>query len=72
MLSIGWIMFGKAVVISLWVLIFGDKDEDAEWKGLLAKFKAEWDRRRAKQPLALTYRPADAPDSVGTVGKDRG
>ena len=69
MLSIGWVMFWKAVVLTFWATIQEIREAKRE-KGidpsLLAAFKREWDRRRAKQPLALTYRPADLTDGFRT------
>lgn len=61
MLSIGWVMFWKAVVLTAWTTYQEIRDERRR-KGvdplLVAIFNQEWQRRRAKQPLALTDRTA--------------
>ena len=57
-MSIFWIMFWKAVVLSCWAS-FQEAREKRKFSGLLVRFQHEWDRRRAKQPLALTYRGTD-------------
>lgn len=61
-MSIGWIMFWKALILTLWSEFqeFRKKRKDRGVDpSLVAAFKEEWDRRRAKQPLALP-----SPDSV--------
>lgn len=52
-MSIGWIMFWKAVVLTLWAS-FKEARENKVDKELLRRFQEEWDRRRAKRPLMLT------------------
>lgn len=70
MLSIGWIMFWKAVVLSAWATYQEIRDERRR-KGvdpiLIAIFNHEWQRRRAKQPLALTDRTTSSLENVGTL-----
>lgn len=55
-MSIGWVIFFKAIVLAVWAE-YKDMRERRKERGvnpaLLAAFKEEWDRRRAKQPLAL-------------------
>lgn len=55
-MSIGWIIFWKSLILTLWSE-FGEFRQRRKNRGvdpsLVAAFKEEWDRRRAKQPLAL-------------------
>lgn len=75
MLSIGWVMFWKAIVLSVWAT-FQELRDARKARGvdprLVVAFQEEWQRRRAKQPLALTYRPAEGLGGVGPVGEDLG
>lgn len=70
MLSIGWVMFWKAVVLTAWATYQEIRDERRR-KGvdpiLVAIFNHEWQRRRAKQPLALTDRTAEPLHDVRAV-----
>ena len=65
MLSIGWVIFWKAVILSGWATFQEVRDErrrkgDAElWAALKARFEREWNRRCAEKPRALTHLPAD-------------
>lgn len=59
MLSIGWVIFWKCVIVCAWAE-FQDAREAKVDKRLLAAFQREWDRRRAKQPPALPYFPPDS------------
>ena len=62
-MSIGWIMFWKALILAL----IGSFQEHREKKKqakkesdeLLARFNEEWDRRSAEQPLLLTDRRSE-------------
>lgn len=62
MLSIGWVMFWKAVVLTAWATYQEIRDERRR-KGvepwLVVAFNKEWQRRRAKQPLALPDRSTE-------------
>lgn len=65
MLSIGWVIFWKCVILCAWAE-FQEAREKRKFRILLARFQAEWNRRRAKHPLALPYFPPDGLESVGT------
>lgn len=57
MVNIGEVIFWKAVVLSGWAAFQEAREarlHDRVWQALVARFQHEWDRRRAKQPLALT------------------
>lgn len=66
-MSIGWLMFWKALVLSLWGAVeiawetFQKRKAD---KALVGRFQQEWDRRRAKQPLALADLRTDHLEAV--------
>ena len=70
MLSIGWVMFWKALILAGWAEL-KDYRETQKERGvdpsLLAAFQREWDRRRAKQPLTLPDLRARPLDNVGPV-----
>lgn len=82
-MSIAWVMFFKSVILAAWAVYAEDRKKrkrkdfvDRRWKerqeaALLARFQAEWDRRRAKQPLALTDRRSDLA-SGGGAAEDQG
>jgi len=69
-MSIGWIMFFKALILGVWSEI-KDVREKRKERGvdpsLVAALKEEWDRRRAKQPLALPYFPPEVGEGRGPV-----
>ncbi len=69
-MSIGWIMFFKALILGIWSEI-KDVREKRKERGvdpsLVSALKEEWDRRRAKQPLALPYFPPESGEGVGPV-----
>ena len=56
-MSIGWIMFWKALILSLWAA-FKDHREKQKAREvdpvLIARFNQEWTRRCSQQPLMLT------------------
>lgn len=52
MSNIFWIMFWKAVVLSVWA-VFQEAREKRKFSRLTSLFNSEWDKRRAKQPLKL-------------------
>lgn len=68
--QLGVVMFGKAFVLACWA---GYKEAreaklfERAWAELLLRFQQEWDKRRAKQPLLLTYRVSDGSGGSGTV-----
>lgn len=70
MLSISWVMFWKAVVLATWATYQEIRDERRK-KGvepwLVVAFNKEWQRRRAKQPLALTDRSAETLQDSRTI-----
>lgn len=70
MLSIGWIIFGKALVLATWAEI-KDVREARKERGvdpsLVAAFKEEWERRCAKQPRMLPDLRARPLDGAGPV-----
>lgn len=54
------VMFLKALVLSAWAGFQEAREAKLykiAWERLVRLFQQEWDRRRAKQPLQLTYRP---------------
>jgi hypothetical protein len=56
MLSIGWVIFGKALVLATWAEIQDVRTARKERgvdPSLLLAFKEEWERRCAKHPRAL-------------------
>ena len=72
MASIGEIVFWKAFVLTGWTAFQEAREAELDkraWRALVARFKREWDRRRAEQPLQLTYRPlgSGATESAGTI-----
>ena len=46
MLSIGWVVFWKCVIVCAWSE-FQDARARGDFARLLARFQQEWDRRRA-------------------------
>lgn len=69
-MSIGWIIFWKALILGVWSEIKEIREKRKERgvnPSLALAFKEEWDRRRAKQPLALTYRPTELGETIGPV-----
>ena len=72
MASIGEIIFCKSVVLTGWATFQEARKERWDkmaWDALVVRFQAEWDRRRAEQPLQLTHRPLrlDPLDGTGTL-----
>ncbi len=56
-MSIGWIMFWKALILSLWAAYKEHREKKKAREvdpALVARFNEEWSRRSAKQPLLLT------------------
>lgn len=69
-MSIGWIIFWKALILGAWSEIQEIREKRKERgvsPSLVLAFKEEWDRRRAKQPLALTYRRSEPGETIGPV-----
>lgn len=60
-MSIFWIMFWKALILSLYAQ-YKDKKEQTGVDPLLAVFNREWSKRRASQPLLLTDQRAKLSD----------
>ena len=52
--AIFWVMFGKAVILAVWVSFDEARQAKKAEQLLLSRFKREWGNRRAKQPLMLT------------------
>ena len=74
MLSIGWVIFWKALILTAWATFQEVREErrakgEAElWDALKARFQSEWQRRCAEKPRLLTHLPAEhlARDTEGT------
>ena len=70
MVNIGEVIFWKAVVLTGWSAFQEAREarlHDRAWQALVARFQHEWDRRRAKQPLALTDRRAERLKGFGPL-----
>lgn len=73
MLSIGWVVFWKALILAAWASYTEERDRRKARrlppisKAMLVAFEKEWQRRRAKQPLLLVHRFTDPAESVGPV-----
>ena len=70
--SIGEVIFWKCVVLTGWSAFQEAREAElhkAAWARLIELFNREWNRRRAEQPLQLTYRPLGlgGPESSGTA-----
>lgn len=51
------VVFLKSLMLAAWISFKEAREAgliDRAWQSLLLRFKQEWDRRRAKQPLMLT------------------
>lgn len=58
MVNVGEVMFWKALILSGWAA-FQEARERGKFNALVIRFQHEWDRRRAKQPLALVDRSSE-------------
>lgn len=62
MANIGEVMFWKAVILTGWATFQEVRERNAHkraWDSLVLRFQHEWNRRRAKQPLALVDRSSE-------------
>lgn len=64
------VVFLKSLILAAWISFKEAREAgliDRAWQSLLLRFKQEWDRRRAKQPLMLTDQRAERGSGSGSV-----
>lgn len=70
MIYLGQVMFFKSLILAFWIAFKEAREAghiDRAWQSLVARFKREWDRRRAEQPLMLTDQRTDLAKGLGSV-----
>lgn len=70
MIYLGQVMFFKSLILAFWIAFKEAREAghiDRAWQSLVARFKREWNRRRAKQPLMLTDQRSEVSHGAGPL-----